>query len=183
MLMCSPNRRYRHNAACGNFAWIVVLGGLVASAATAKDMSVDGGGSVRGDRAGERGDGGGARGAGSARGDGRGKSGGEVVSSGGGGKSGGGGTSKSDNRTASNVGNQTKRDGSVQTSEAQRTMDRNMKNADVVTDSLTNERDAEALRDKSHDGRLKVNDRTSVGVKPENGGATVNVKVTEKPKK
>ncbi len=58
-----------------------------------------------------------------------------------------------------------------------------MKNADVVHGRLTKEKDTEALRDTSHDRRLKVNDRISVGVKPENGGATVNVKVTEKPKK
>jgi hypothetical protein len=59
---------------------------------------------------------------------------------------------------------------------AQATVDRNMQNAKEVTEAQQKERDREQMRDKDHDGRLKVSDHTSVGGRIEPGGGSVNVK-------
>lgn len=71
-------------------------------------------------------------------------------------------------------------------SEGQKTFDRNRANADKLSRDMERERDKEQMRDKSHDGRLKVGDGVSVGgsVDAKNGGATVDVKIdTDKPRK
>lgn len=60
---------------------------------------------------------------------------------------------------------------------AQDTMDRNMENAKEVSERQAQERDREAMRNKDHDGRLKIDDHTSVGGRLEPGGASVNVKM------
>ena len=75
--------------------------------------------------------------------------------------------------------------GAFAQSDAQKTMDKNMQNAKEVQDRQAADaaaKERESMRDKSHDGRARVNDHTSVGAKPEPGGASVNVKITEKPK-
>jgi hypothetical protein len=60
--------------------------------------------------------------------------------------------------------------------EAQKTVDSNFENAKKVSDRQKQEATKEAMRDKSHDNRVKVNKDTSVGVDPKSG--TVNVKKT-----
>ena len=59
--------------------------------------------------------------------------------------------------------------GAFAQSDAQKTMDKNMQNAKEVHDRQAKEKDKEAMRDKSHDGRVPVNDHTSVGAKKEPG--------------
>jgi len=71
----------------------------------------------------------------------------------------------------------------AQKTDAQKTMDRNMENAKAVHDSQAKARDREQMRDTSHDGRLKISDRTSVGGKLEKNGASVNVKTNIDPPK
>lgn len=59
-------------------------------------------------------------------------------------------------------------------SEAQKTFDSNKANADRVSKDIADKKKAEAMRDKSHDNRIKVGKDTSVGV----GADGISVKKT-----
>lgn len=54
-------------------------------------------------------------------------------------------------------------------------LDKNMAQAKEGHDRLQKEKEAEAMRDKTHDGRLKVGEKTSIGVQGNPPG--VNIKV------
>lgn len=60
--------------------------------------------------------------------------------------------------------------------EAQKTFDRNLQNANKVSAQKKKEADREAMRDRSHDNRLKTGPNTSVGVDPQKG--SVNIRKT-----
>lgn len=62
--------------------------------------------------------------------------------------------------------------------EAQRTLDRNMENANKVSQRKEEERKREEMRDKTHDNRLKTGKDTSVGF--DGDKKTVNVIKTTK---
>lgn len=58
----------------------------------------------------------------------------------------------------------------------QDTMDRNLRNAREVSERKAQEKEHEQMRQKDHDNRVKVSEHTSVGVRVEPGGASVNIK-------
>jgi hypothetical protein len=60
--------------------------------------------------------------------------------------------------------------------ESQKTFDRNLENANKVSAQQKKDAEREAMRDKSHDNRVKTGPNTSVGVDPQKG--TVNVRKT-----
>lgn len=67
--------------------------------------------------------------------------------------------------------------GHAEQSDAQRQLDENMKDADRIHQRLERERIREEMRDKSHDGRLKVGNGVSLGGEIKEGGAGINVKI------
>lgn len=68
--------------------------------------------------------------------------------------------------------------------QAQKDFDKGMKEAKEAHDRLQAEKDREAMRDMSHDGRIGVGEGVSVGGKVGRDNVEVNVKIdTDKPDK
>jgi hypothetical protein len=67
--------------------------------------------------------------------------------------------------------------GHAEQSDAQRQLNQNMKDADRIHQRLEQDRVREEMRDKSHDGRIKVGNGVSIGGEVREGGAGVNVKI------
>ncbi len=69
------------------------------------------------------------------------------------------------------------------TADAQKEHEQAMAEAAKTAAMVQREHDAEALRDKSHDGRVKVGEGVSVGGAVQEGGGSVNIKIDTDPPK